>query len=301
MSALGRVDQLLDAPLVAALDRLDITSRRPLQGTRLGERRSRRRGQGMEFADFRPYAAGDDLRFVDWNIYGRIERLFLRIFLEEEDLSLAIAVDESASMGFGTPSKFDVGRRVAMALAYVGLVNQHRVTLAGLGGERAERLDGLRGRRKAGEAASWLLGRRPGEALDFAAACRDLSSTRHGRGVAVVVSDFLAERGLDQGLQALRLRGWDVFALQVLAPEDLAPGAHGIVGDLRLVDSETAAEVEVTVSEALLREHRRRLEAHQARLRELCTRLGARHLAIETTVDLHRFMLESLRRGGLLR
>jgi hypothetical protein len=115
------------------------------------------------------------------------------------------------------------------------------------------------------------------------------------------VGDFLCEQGLDAGLQALRVRGWDTFALQVLAPEDIAPGAHGIVGDLRLVDSELSSEVEVTVSEALLREHRRRLEAHNAKLRDLCARMGARHLTIDTTADLPRLMLESLRRGGLLR
>jgi len=301
MSALGRIDQLLDAALVAALDRLDITSRRPLQGTRQGERRSRRRGQGMEFADFRPYAAGDDLRFVDWNIYGRIERLFLRIFLEEEDLSLVVAIDESASMSFGTPAKFDVARRIAMALGYVGLVNQHRVSLAALRGDHAERLEGLRGRRKAAEAANWLLARSASGAMDLATSLRDLSSARQGRGIAIVISDFLDEQGIEAGLRALRVRGWDTFALQVLAPEDLAPGAHGIVGDLRLVDSERATEVEVTVSESLLREHRRRLEAHNARLRDLCTRVGARQLTIETTADLPRLMLETLRRGGLLR
>ena len=300
MSSLGRIDQLLDAPLVAALDRLDITSRRPLQGTRQGERRSRRRGQGMEFADFRPYAAGDDLRFVDWNIYGRIERLFLRIFLEEEDLSLMVVVDESASMGFGAPSKFDVARRAAMGLAYVGLVNQHRVTLQSLGPEGGQ-LAGLRGRRKASEAAGWLLGRKAGGSVDFAAACQSAAATRHGRGVAVVISDFLVEHGVDRGLQAFAARGWDVFALQVLAPEEVAPAQHGIVGDLRLVDVEHGGETEVTVSEALLREHRRRLEAHNAQLRDWCARLGVRHACIETTADLPRLMLETLRRGGLLR
>jgi uncharacterized protein (DUF58 family) len=297
----GRVHELLDAPLVAALERLDVISRRMLRGTRQGERRSRRRGQGMEFADFRPYAPGDDLRFIDWNIYGRIERLFLRLFLEEEDLSLVVAVDASASMGFGTPGKFDVARRVAMSLAYVGLVNQHRVTLATMRGTGAERLDGLRGRRKAGEAAAWLLERRPEGPLDFAAACRSLGSGRQGRGVVVLVGDFLVREGLEQGLQALAGRGWDLFALQVLAPEELAPGEHGITGDLRLLDVEAGDEVEVTVSEALLRRQRERLQAHNARLRELCTRLGARHLSIDTREDLPRLMLESLRQGGLLR
>jgi uncharacterized protein (DUF58 family) len=297
----GRVDRLLDPPLVAALDRLDVISRKMLRGTRQGERRSRRRGQGMEFADFRPYAPGDDLRFIDWNIYGRIERLFLRLFLEEEDLSLVVAVDASASMGFGNPGKFEIARRIAMSLAYVGLVTQHRVTLAFMRGSGAERLDGLRGRRKAGEAAGWLLSQAPSGTLDFAAACRAIATGRQGRGVVVIIGDFLVREGLEQGLQSLAGRGWDVFALQVLAPEEIEPGAHGITGDLRLVDVEAGEEVEVTVSEALLRRQRERLQAHNARLRELCTRLGARHLSIDTREDLARLMLESLRRGGLLR
>lgn len=297
----GTVERLLDPALVAALDRLDVVSRKMLRGTRQGERRSRRRGQGMEFADFRPYAPGDDLRFVDWNIYGRIERLFLRLFLEEEDLSLMVAVDASASMAFGTPSKFDVARRVAMSLAYVGLVNQHRVSLAAMRDQGAARLEGLRGRRKAGEAATWLLGQSAAGSLDFAAACRSLAGGRHGRGVVVLVGDFLVRDGLDPGLQSLVGRGWDLFTLQVLAPEEIEPGAHGVTGDLRLVDAEAGDEVEVTVSEALLRRQRERLQAHNARLRELCTRLGARHLSIDTREDLPRLMLESLRRGGLLR
>ena len=110
------VDQLIDGPLMARLDALDVTSRKIFQGKVQGERRSRRRGQSVEFADFRPYVAGDDLRFVDWNIYGRLDRLFLKLFLEEEDLSLVLAIDCSGSMDWGTPNKFDYARRVATAL-----------------------------------------------------------------------------------------------------------------------------------------------------------------------------------------
>jgi uncharacterized protein (DUF58 family) len=297
----GALERLLDPALMQALERLDVGSRRILRGTRQGERRSRRRGQGMEFADFRPYVAGDDLRFIDWNIYGRMERLFLRLFEEEEDLSLVVAVDASASMGFGTPRKFDVARSLAMALGFVGLVQQHRVTLAALHGDTAERLDGLRGRRKASEAASWLLTREAGGPLDFERAARSLASHRVGRGVAVVIGDFLFAQGLQEGMRALAARGWDLFLLQVLAPEELRPGDHGVHGDLRLVDAEGAAEVEVTVSEAVLREHRARLEAHNAAWRELCLRLGVRQMSVETTADLPRLVLEGLRRGGLLR
>ena len=297
----GRVDQLLDAATVAAIERLDVLSRRHPRGSREGERRSRRRGQGMEFADFRPYAAGDDLRFVDWNIYGRMERLFMRIFLEEEDMGLLVLLDGSASMGVGAPSKFEVARRLAMALAYIGLVNQHRVSLGSLQADGCERLAGLRGRRKAGACAAWLLGRSPAGSLQFDAACRVAAEGRHGRGVAIVISDFLVREGLERGLRTLVTRGWDVVALQVLAAEDVSPARHGIVGDLRLVDVEDASETEVTVSEALLREHRRRLEAHNAQLRSTCTRLGVRHLAVDTEVDLPRLLMETMRRGGVLR
>jgi len=299
MSEPARVDQLLDAAMVAALDRLDVISRRQLRGTRDGERRSRRRGQGMEFADFRPYSPGDDLRFVDWNIYGRMERLFLRIFLEEEDLSLMVAVDASASMAIG--GKFLIAQRLAMALGYIGLVNQHRVTLAMLKEDSCERLAGLRGRRKAAAAAAWLLQRQAQGGLRFESASRAASQGRQGRGLAIVISDFLMREGMERGLQSWVGRGWDVIALQVLAMEDIAPSTHGITGDLRLIDAEDASETEVTISDALLRDHRDRLQAHNATLRGLCTRRGIRHIAIDTEVDLARLLLETLRHGGILR
>ena len=118
-----KLDDLLDSRLMAKLDGIDVMSRKIFAGKLQGERRSRRRGQSVEFADYRPYTPGDDLRFVDWNIYGRLDRLFLKMFLEEEDLSLVIAIDASASMRTGNPDAFDYARRVAMALGYVGLVN----------------------------------------------------------------------------------------------------------------------------------------------------------------------------------
>ena len=130
-----KLDDLIDSRLMARLDAIDVVSRKIFSGKLQGERRSKRRGQSIEFADFRPYVHGDDLRFVDWNIFGRLDRLFLKMFLEEEDLSLILAVDTSASMRTGNPDTFDYARRTAMALAYVGLVNQHRVSLVGFSSE----------------------------------------------------------------------------------------------------------------------------------------------------------------------
>ncbi len=300
-STMTKLDELLDPTLVSSLDRLDLMSRKMLQGRMQGERRSRRRGQGMDFADFRPYAAGDDLRFVDWNIYGRLDRLFLKMFLEEEDLGLVIAVDGSASMDSGTPNKFDVARRIAMALGYVGLVNQHRVTLSLLQEGRANSLVGLRGRRRTCEAASWLIAQKANGTTGFDSACRSLASARLGRGMVIVIGDYLLREGYESGLRALAARGWDVFALQILSPQELNPRQDNESIDVRLVDSENKSEVEITLTAAVVHDQRRRLEKYNSTLRQTCLKLGVRQMTIDSALDYQKFLLESLRSQGLLK
>ena len=301
-SRLTRVDDLLDGRLMARLDHLDVVSRKIFNGRIQGERRSKRRGQSVEFADFRPYVAGDDLRFVDWNIYGRLDRLFLKIFLEEEDLSLVIAVDTSASMHWGDPSKFDYARRLAMALGYIGLVNQNRVSLVGYGGdEPLRRMSNLRGRRRTHEMGKWLLDLEPGGSADFDGAMRDVALSRQGRGVMIVLSDFLYKDGFEKGLRYVAGRGYDVFAMQVLAPQEIDPIGHGMSGDLRLVDLEDEDNAEVTVNGAVVRGYKNRLDAWCGKLRDFCIRRSIMHMVVDTSTDLDTLMLDYLRRRGLLR
>jgi len=294
------VDELLDSRLMAHLDRLDVVSKKIFAGKIHGERRSRRRGQSVEFADFRNYTHGDDLRFVDWNIYARLDRLFLKMFLEEEDLSLVIAVDASASMDFGTPNKMRYARRLAMALGYIGLVNNNRVSLFSFSDDRIERLTGLRGRRRTREMGQWLLQLQPRGEADFTAACRAIALGGQGRGVLLLISDFLFSDGFEKGLRSVAGRGFDVYALQLLAPDEIDPARHGLLGDLRLVDSESAAEVEVTASSAVVQQYRDRLDAHVASLREYCVRRSIAHQVVETSLQLETLLVDYLRRRGLL-
>jgi uncharacterized protein (DUF58 family) len=297
-----KLDDLIDSRLMARLDAIDVVSRKIFSGKLQGERRSKRRGQSIEFADFRPYVHGDDLRFVDWNIFGRLDRLFLKMFLEEEDLSLILAVDTSASMRTGNPDTFDYARRTAMALAYVGLVNQHRVSLVGFSSEGIERASNLRGRRKAADVASWLLKREPAGASGFEQAMRLVGTTRIGRGVMVVLSDFLFAEGFEKGLNMVAGRGYDVYALQLLAPQVVDPTREGAVtGDLLLVDSETGTETEVTVTPELLRVYRERLDRLCGSLRAFCTRRDIVHMVVETSTPVETLLLEYLRKRGLLR
>jgi uncharacterized protein (DUF58 family) len=205
-------------------------------------------------------------------------------------------------MRTGNPDTFDYARRTAMALAYVGLVNQHRVSLVGFSSEGIERASNLRGRRKAADVASWLLKREPAGASGFEQAMRLVGTTRIGRGVMVVLSDFLFAEGFEKGLNMVAGRGYDVYALQLLAPQVVDPTREGAVtGDLLLVDSETGTETEVTVTPELLRVYRERLDRLCGSLRAFCTRRDIVHMVVETSTPVETLLLEYLRKRGLLR
>src|SRR5947199_9204707 len=119
---------LLTPDLLRRLEQLQLLAQRRAKSSARGERRSRGRGQTVEFADYRTYAAGDDFRYLDWNLYGRLERLFLKLYEEERELPVRIFLDASESMTFGTPVKFDFARQVAAAIGYVALCGFDRVT-----------------------------------------------------------------------------------------------------------------------------------------------------------------------------
>ena len=198
-----RIDELLDSDLMAKLDQVDVMSRKIFAGKLQGERRSKKRGISVEFADYRHYVHGDDLRFVDWNIYARLDKLFLKMFIEEEDLSLVLAVDSSASMNWGNPNKFVFCQRLAMALGYIGLANHNRVTVYGFNAEGVRPLSNLRGRRRTQELGRWLLDLEVGGASAFSDAMRSVALARQGKGVMVILSDFMFKEGYEKGLRYL--------------------------------------------------------------------------------------------------
>src|SRR5215831_4052878 len=165
-------DLLLDPAFMARLDQLDVMSRKLLAGKLKGERRSKRRGQSVEFADYRNYVIGDDLRFIDWNIYARLDKLFLKLFLEEEDLSLYVLVDVSKSCDYGTPNKALYMKKVAAALGYIGLVNYNRVNVVALAEGVVAETGGMRGRRRVGQMIDFVSKLQPTGESRFAAACK---------------------------------------------------------------------------------------------------------------------------------
>src|SRR5947209_16887204 len=138
---------LLDPQFLHRLEQLELVSRKIFLGLMKGERRSKRKGQSVEFADYRNYVKGDDLRFLDWNLYARLDRLFIRLFMEEEDLHFYVLIDNSLSMDFGKPSKLHFAKQVAAALAFVGLVNLDRVGVEAVNDRLTQSLPAVRGRK----------------------------------------------------------------------------------------------------------------------------------------------------------
>ncbi len=298
----SRVDELIDGRLMAQLDRLDVMSRKIFAGKLQGERRSKKRGQSVEFADYRQYSHGDDLRFVDWNIYARLDKLFLKMFLEEEDLSLLIAVDTSRSMDWGNPSKFVFNQKLAMALRYIGLINHNRVSLFSFNDEGGLLpLTNLRGRRRTQEMGQWLLDREPAGGSDFTNAMRTIALSRQGKGVMAILSDFMFKEGYADGLRYIAGGGYDTFCMQTLSPEEIDPGSHGLAGDLKLTDIEDDDRAEVTVNAALLKRYQERLQAYCDELHEFCIGRGMMHVRLDTSMDMSDLLMDYLRKRGLLK
>lgn len=316
------LEELLPPGLAAKIDRLDVFSRKVFAGKLPGERRSKRRGRSVEFDDFRSYVAGDDLRHVDWNVYGRFERLIIKLFREEEDLALHLIIDGSASMGAGSepargsvpeiPSKALYAHRLAMALAYVGLVKNNRVSVASFGGASASRvLRPVRGRTSLRRISEFLLESLAAGASqrtpDFNAEVRTVAARLSGRGIVVLVSDLLGAEGIAGGIAAIGAAehgALDAYCLQVLSPAELDParGASlGLTGDLRLTDIETARGVEVTISPAAIARYRAHLAEFLEDCRGACRSRGVAHFLVPTDTPIDRLVIDSLRRGGMMR
>jgi len=310
------LEDLLDSRLMAQIGRLDVSSRKIFAGKLKGERRSKKRGESVEFADHRPYAIGDDLRHIDWNIYGRLDKFFMKLFMEEEDLSLHIVLDASLSADCGTPSKFLYSQQLAAALGYIGLMNLNRVAVTTLGGKLRtaggavggqdriqptpvmHALRDLRGKRRLQDLARFLCAVEPDGVTDFGAASKRLAISRRGRGVMIVISDFLMKEGYEDGLRLLMGRGYDVFAIQVLSPQEVEPD---IAGDLRLRDCEDADLADVTISAPLLKKYKKVLAAYNARLRAFCAQREINCVSITSDTELDTLILDTFRRRGLLR
>ncbi len=289
---------LLEPEFLNKLEQLELVSKKIFVGRMKGERKSKRRGSSVEFADHRQYSVGDDLRHIDWNVYGRLDKLFLKLFLEEEDLHFYTLLDTSLSMDFGEPTKLHYGKQVAAALAFIGLVNHDRVMLDTFSSGLDAGMNSVRGRSQMYRVVGYLDKLAASGASDLTAAVKSFAIKHAGKGVVVVISDFLDKRGYEPALRYLLARNMDIYVVHVLSQEEVEPE---IVGDLRLVDAEDDDVAEITVSAPLLRRYKENLNAFVGGMKEWCTKRGITYIFTTNQNPFDKLILNYLRERGLVR
>ena len=293
---------LFDSAFLAKLEQLYLLSKKLFRGDRRAERRSRQTGSSLEFADYRNYTAGDDLRSIDWNIYGRLDRLFVKLFEQEQDLDIHFLIDASASMRWeagGRISKFDQSRRIAASLAYIALANLDRVNVLWFGETLGDDLGLTRGRNQFHSVLDFLRrapnGTHPTRLLP---SVRAFTQRLKRRGLVFVLSDLLDPAGYEEALGLLRYNRFDTHIIQVLDPAELRPDASG---DLRLIDCETGTPLEVTASPAVLASYHAEIDRFLAGLASFCIRRGIGYAQASTAVAFEDLVLRVLRGGMIIK
>jgi uncharacterized protein (DUF58 family) len=298
MAKTGAAPNLLLPPeLLARLERLELVSRKVFRGRLKGERKSRRKGQSVEFADFRSYVPGDDLRFVDWNLYARLDRLFLKLFLEEEDLHVFFLVDASPSMDFGDPTKFQFAKQIAAALSFVGMCRGDRVKVEFLGANN-QTSPVLRGRSQLWRMLEFVDSVEPTEMFTLADSMKRFCLRNTGRGIVVLLSDLMDKHGYESALRMLLGRQMDIFVLHILSPAEMDPD---LKGDLKLVDCEDRDEAEISVSSQLIKKYKATLAAFVDQTRRFCSQRGITYMLTRSDQGADELVSRYLRERGLVR
>lgn len=293
--------KIFDPATLRKFEQLSLIASQVRAGAIKGERRSTRHGTSIEFADYRDYVKGDDLRRVDWNIYARLERPFIKLLEEEEDLAVHFLIDTSASMdwpreGNRDQHKFIWSLRVLAGLAYLSLTSGDFVFVNGLRGDRSNQWGPHRGRPYALPLLKELERFYTRGQVNLDVALRHYALRTSRPGLCVLLSDLMAPNM--EGLGALQARGFEVAVIHVLSPDEESPE---LTGDLRLMDVETGEPQEVTVDEGMRQLYQERLMHWREEIGDYCMRRGIHYVPVTTAIPWEELILYQLRRIGVVR
>ena len=292
---------IFDEPTLRKLTSLTLVANQVRAGMLKGERRSSKRGTSLEFADYRNYTPGDDLRRLDWNVYARLDRPFLKLFEEEEDLAVHILLDASQSMdwGEGEHNKFRYARYLAAALGAISLASGDRLSVLPLrAGQNSPGFGPSRGQPFTLPLLNFLEQLTVSGQTDLNRLLRDYALSAHRPGLAFLLSDLFSPGGFLSGLSQLQSRGYEVAVIHLLSPAEIDPP---LAGDLRLIDVETGQAQEVSLDGGMRQLYRQRVQAWREEIQANCRKRGVRYLALDTGQPWEKFVLYNLRAEGVLK
>ena len=291
---------LFDETTLHKLEQLTLVAERVRVGVMKGDRRSRKRGTSIEFADYRNYTKGDDLRRLDWNVYARLERPFIKLLEEEEDLSVHLLVDGSASMDWpeaGDEHKLTYALRLAGALGHIALTSGDLLTVTLLNSSGDQKWGPFRGQQNSLRLLQFLETGKAQGITDLNQSLRHYAQRASRPGLLFVLSDLLSPNGFQDGLNALQSRGYEVGLIHILSPDEIDPP---ISGDLKLVDLETGQDAEITLDATTLDQYRQRVQEWQTETAVYCANRTIHYIPLTTDTPWEQVVMQTLRVKGVI-
>jgi len=280
------MSELFDSEFLRKLQNLVVTSKIVLENGTGGNRKSRSKGSSVEFSDYREYSSGDDFRRIDWNAYGRFEKLFVKLFMEEREAPVSIFLDTSKSMDWGEPNKNIASRRLAAALGYMSLANYDRLTIACISSKPEQVKLSLRGRNSFAEVLGFLEKVRYDNPTDIYAALRELN-LKAARGISIVISDLFSKGDIKDIINYLLYRKQDIYICHMLAPQEVEPQVDS---SLRLIDSETGEFRDVTATAQLLRTYKKVFSEYISGIEGTCFKRGVNYIRMDSSMPIEQMI-----------
>ncbi len=291
------VASFLDPVLLRRLDRLTLVNRKRVTHQIKGERRSSQRGSSMNFVDYREYTPGDDIGQIDWNVYGRLDHLVVKLFEDEQNVTLHLLVDNSKSMDWGEPNKLKLAVQLAGSMGYIGLNSFDRVQCATFSDTVGVGFGPARSKPEAHNLFAYLGQVEAAGQTNFEASLRAYALQNRRPGLAIIFSDLLSHSSFENGVRYLLERRYEVALIHLLAPAEVNPV---IGGDMKLIDRETGRFVDVTLNQRALNMYRERYNGWTSAIENFCSRHGILYERVETSEPLDKLLLQTFRRRGLV-
>ncbi len=288
------MSELFDKEFFQKLNRLKLAMNIRIDKGMSGARKSSAKGSSVEFSDFREYIPGDDIRRIDWNVYGRLDKLFIKQFMEEKEAFYHIFVDSSASMNFGEKKKSDMALKLAAVFVWLVQKQLDRVEILTLSDGRLDRTSPITGRSSFARMLDEL------EKVSFSGTTginEAISRAKiNGRGVTIIISDFLDPEGIDEAIKFLTFKRQEVMLLQVLAHEEIEFDEEGTFA---IKDMETSDEVRVTMSRQTIKNYQKTLESHNQKIQRLAKKYGCAYMQITSDEDIEKVVFETMKQKGI--
>lgn len=288
----------IDSKFLHQLDSLKLISKRARKVFFQGERRGKKPGSGLEFIDYQEYQIGDDYRYIDWHLFSRLEQLFVKLFVQEENLRVYLIIDQSESMSGGDPSKIDYACQLAAALGYIALVNLDEVGSTTFSSQLKKILPPGRGKSQVFNLFHFLQEINTQGRTSFNFSLKEFSRRQRKIGMAIVLSDLLDPFGYEEGLLSLRSRGWEVCLLQILEEKELKPVEEG---EVVLIDKETHQRIETIIDEVTRQRYEGEIKDFLQRVESFCKHYEINYLRVLTSFPLISFIFQDLRKRQILK